>query len=57
MGRIHSLHTQLRKGKEIVRRATMTVLKNCCTSGNCEVEYVLRDLAKIAAVWFNVFYF
>ena len=42
LGRIHSLHPQLRKGKEIVRRVTVTVLKNNSTAGNCEVEYVLR---------------
>ena len=50
LGRIHSLHPQLRKGKEIVRRATVAVLKNSSTAGNCEIEYVLRDLAKIAPV-------
>ena len=50
LGRTHSLHPQLRKGKEIVRRATVVVFKNCSTAGNCEIEYVLRDLAKIAPV-------
>ena len=55
LGRIHSLHPQLRKGKEIVRRATVAVLKNSSTAGNCEIEYVLRDLAKIAPVWLNLF--
>ena len=50
LGRIHSLHPQLRKEKEIVRRATVAVLKNSSTAGNCEIEYVLRDLAKIAPV-------
>ena len=54
LGRIHSQHPQLRKEKEIVRRATVTVLKNNSTVGNCEVENVLRDLAKIAPVCFNV---
>ena len=47
LGRIYSLHPQLRKGKEIVPRATVAVLKNSSTAGNCEIEYVLRDLAKI----------
>ena len=50
LGRIHSLHPHLRKGKEIVRRATVAVLKNSSTAGNCEIEYLLRDLAKIAPV-------
>ena len=45
LGRIHCVHPQFRKGKEIVRRATIAVLKR---SGSGELEYVLRDLAKIA---------
>ena len=49
-GHIHSLHPQLRKGKEIVCSATVAVLKNSSTAGNCEIEYVLHDLAKIAPV-------
>ena len=47
LGRIHSVHPQIRKGKEIVRRATLAVLKN---SGSGKVEYVLRDLSKLAPV-------
>ena len=56
LGPIHSLHPQLLKGKEIFRRATVAVLKYSCTAGNCEVEYVFRDVAKIAPVWFNIFH-
>ena len=49
LGRIHSVHPQIRKGKEIVRRATVAVIKNNSNAG-CDIEYVLRDLAKIAPV-------
>ena len=45
LGRIHEVHPQIRKGREIVRRATVAVLKH---SGSGELEYVLRDLSKIA---------
>ena len=45
IGRIHKVHPQLRNGKEIVRRATVAVLKH---SGSGEIEYILRDLSKIA---------
>ena len=41
LGRIHAVHPQIRKGKEVVRRVTVAVLK---------VEYILRDLSKIAPV-------
>ena len=47
LGRIHSVHPQIRKGKEVVRRATVAVLKN---SGSGEVELVLRDLSKLAPI-------
>ena len=47
LGRIHSVHLQIRNGKEIVWQATVAVLKN---SGSGEVEYVLRDLSKLAPV-------
>ena len=47
LGRIHAVHPQIRKGKEVVRRATVAVLKH---SGSGEVEYILRDLSKIAPV-------
>jgi len=45
--RVHCIHSQLRKGKEIVRRATIAVLKS---NGPGEIEYLLRDLSKIAPV-------
>ena len=41
------VHPQQRKGKDIVRRATIAVLKD---SGTGEIEYILRDLSKIAPV-------
>ena len=47
LGRFHSVHPQIRNGKEIVRQATVAVLKNC---GFGKVEYVLRDLSKLAPV-------
>ena len=46
LGRVHRLHPQIQQGREVVRRATVAVLSNA--SG--ELEYVLRDLAKIAPV-------
>ena len=45
IGRIHKVHPILRNGKEIVRRATVAVIKY---SGSGEIEYILRDLPKIA---------
>ena len=45
IGRIHKVHPQMRNGKEIVRRATIAVLKH---SGSGEIKYILRDLSKIA---------
>ena len=44
-GRIHCVRPQQRKGKDIVRRATIAVLKD---SGTGEIEYILPDLSKIA---------
>ena len=43
--RIHKVHPQLQNGTEIVRRATVAVLKHSCS---VEIEYILRDLSKIA---------
>ena len=48
LGRIHRLHPQLRAGKEIVRRATVAVPKKNAAVG--EIEYILRDISKIAPV-------
>ena len=52
LGRIHCLHPQIRRGKEIVRRATVAVLVRNSTENNSspKIEYVLRDLSKIAPV-------
>ena len=47
LGRIHAVHPQIRQGKKIVCRATIAVLKN---TGSGEIEYVLRDIAKIAPI-------
>ena len=45
LGRIHCVHTQLCRGKEIACRATIVVLKNF---GSKEIDYVLRNVSKIA---------
>ena len=47
LGRVHRVHPQMYKGREIVRRATIAVLKN---SGSGDIEYVLRDISKIAPI-------
>ena len=47
LGKIHSVHPQIRNGKEIVRQATVAVMKN---SGSGEVELVLRDVSILAPV-------
>ena len=44
LGRIRAVHPQIKNGKEYVRRATVTVLKN----DNGEIEHILRDISKIA---------
>ena len=43
--RLHCVRPQQRRGKEIVRRTSIAVLK---ISGSKEIEYVLRDVSKIA---------
>ena len=50
IGRIHCLHPQIRNGREIVRRATVAVLAKNSTNNSGQIEYVLRDLSKIAPV-------
>ena len=50
LGRIHCLHPQIRKGKEIVRRATVAVLANHSGSEAGKIQYILRDVSKIAPV-------
>ena len=50
LGRVHCVHPQVRKGREIVRRATIGVLSKDPDSGKTEIKYVMRDLSKIAPV-------
>ena len=50
IGRIHRVHPQIRKGREIVRRATVAVLAKTSAGGSGRIEYVLRDISKIAPV-------
>lgn len=50
LGRIHCLHPQVRKGREVVRRATIAVLSHNPDTGATETKYILRDLSKIAPV-------
>ena len=47
LGHIHCVHPQQCKGKDIVCRATIAILKD---SGTREIEYILRDISKIASV-------
>ena len=47
LGRIERLHPQIRNAKELVCRATVTVLGKGSSGSD---EYVLRDLSKIAPV-------
>ena len=47
LGRVHRVYPQTYKGREIVCRATTAVLKN---SGSGDIEYVLRDIFKIAPI-------
>ena len=47
LGRIHCVHPQQRKRKDLVRRATIAISKN---SGTGETEYIFRDLSKIVPV-------
>ena len=49
LGRVHRVHSQWRNGKELVRRATVAVLKDC-GDGTNKIEYILRDISKIAPV-------
>ena len=48
LGRIHCIHPETRKGREIVRRSTVAVLARNPDTGSCEIKYILRDLLKIA---------
>ena len=46
LGRIHCIHPETRKGREIVKRATVAVLTKNSDMGPCEIQYILRDLSK-----------
>ena len=48
--RVHRLHPLLRGEKKIVRRAAVAVLKRNAAAGNCGIEYILRDISKLAPV-------
>ena len=47
LGRIHAVHPQTHQERDIVRRATVAVLKNL---NDGEIEYILHDISKIAPV-------
>ena len=47
LGRIHCLHPQIRKGKEIVRRATVAVLANHSGSESGKIQYILTKIAPV----------
>ena len=49
LGRVHWMYPQWRKGKKLVRRATVAVLKDCRDGTNI-IEYILRDISQIAPV-------
>ena len=46
LGKVHRLYPQIQQGQEVVRRATVAILGKAPG----ELQYVLRDLAKIAPV-------
>ena len=48
--RIHSVHPQFRNGKKMVRRAIVAVLAKNSGSGSNKLEYILRNVSKIAPV-------
>ena len=50
LGRIRCVHPQVRKGRDIVRRATVAVLAKNPDSVKTEIKHILRDLSKIAPV-------
>ena len=50
LGWIHSLHLHICRGKEIIRLATVAVLAKNTIGDPRKIEYVLRDLSKIAPV-------
>ena len=50
LGRIHCLHPQIRKGKEIVRRATVAVLANHSGSEAGKIQYAVKPRLSNASV-------
>ena len=50
LGRIHLVHPQIRNGRELVRRANVAVLAKGSVEGPDKIEYILRDVSKIAPV-------
>ena len=50
LGRIHLVHPQIRNGRELVRRATVAVLAKGTVGGPDKIEYILKDVSKIAPV-------
>ena len=49
LGGVHRVHPYWRKGKELVRRTTVAVLKEC-GDGTNKIGYILRDIPKIASM-------
>ena len=47
---IHSLHPHIRRGKEIIRRATVAVIAKNTVGDPGKIKYAFRDLSKIAPV-------
>ena len=47
---VHHLHPELCGDKEIVHQATVPALQRNAAAGNCEIEYVLRNISKLAPV-------
>ena len=48
LGRIHLVHPQIRNDRELVCRATAAVLAKGSVGGPDKIEYILRDVSKIA---------
>ena len=43
LGRIHCIHPETRKGREIVRRATAAVFARNPDTESCEIEYIYLE--------------
>ena len=50
LGRIEEVIPQIRKEKPIVRQAKVAVTKVNETTGEVKIEYVLRDVSRLAPV-------